>query len=80
MEQNVCFKYILVTANKVSITEMKTGPGAHPACYTTGTWSLLGVKQLGQGINHPSPSSTEVKKTVEQYLCSTSLNLWQVIG
>jgi len=34
MEQNVCFKYILTTVNKVSITKKKTGPGAHPACYT----------------------------------------------
>jgi hypothetical protein len=80
MEQNVCFKYILATINKVSITKMKTGPEAHPACYTMDTWSLLGVKRLGQGINHPSPSSNEVKKRVEQYLKPTSLNLWQVTG
>jgi len=61
-------RHILATVNKVSNTKMKTGPGAHPACYTMGTWSLLGVKWLGQGINHPSPSSTLVKKTVELYL------------
>jgi len=67
MEQNVCFKYILAFVNKVSITKMKTGPEAHPACYTMGTWSLLGVKWLGQGIYHPSPSNNKVEKTVQQY-------------
>jgi len=32
--------------------------------------SFLGVKQLGCGIDHPPPSSAEVKEKVELYLFS----------
>ena len=35
-----------------------TGPGVHPALHTTDNGSLSwGVKQLGQGVDHPPPSS-----------------------
>jgi len=44
---------------------VRTGPGAHPASYTMGTGSILGVKQPVCGIDHPSPSSAEVKERVE---------------
>jgi hypothetical protein len=30
----------------------QTGPGVHPASYTIGTGSLLGVKRPGRGIDH----------------------------
>ena len=40
---------------------VQTGPGAHPPSYTMGTGSFPGVKQPGRGIDHPPPSSAEVK-------------------
>jgi len=52
---------------------VQTGPGAHPATYTMGTGSLLGVKWPGRGVDHPPPSSAEVKERVELYIYST---LW----
>jgi len=51
-------------------TTIQTGPGAHPASYTMGTGSFLGVKQPGHGADHPPPSSVEVKERVELYLYS----------
>ena len=49
---------------------IQTRPGAQPASYTVGTESFRGVKQLGHGVNHPPSSSTEVKESIEPYLCS----------
>jgi len=46
---------------------VQTGPGAHPASYTTGTGSFPGVKRAGRGVDHPTPSSAEVK---EEYSCT----------
>ena len=40
----------------------------HPASYTTGTGSFPWVKRLGCGVDHPLPSSTDVKERVELYL------------
>jgi len=40
-------------------------PGNHPACYMRGTGSYPGIKWAGQGVNHPSPSSSKVKERVE---------------
>ena len=60
---------------------VQTGPGANPASYTMGTWSFSGgVKQPGRGIDHPRPSSAEVKDRVELYLCSPSGPSWPGIG
>jgi len=42
----------------------QTGPGAHPASYTMGTGSFLGVKRLGLGVDHPPLSSAEVEGRV----------------
>ena len=39
---------------------IQTGPGAHPASYTMGTRSFLGVKWPGRGVDHPPPSSALV--------------------
>jgi hypothetical protein len=39
---------------------VQTSPGAYPFSYTMGTGSFLGVKRLGQGTDHPPPSSAEV--------------------
>ena len=43
----------------------RTAPGAHPASYTMGTGSFPGVKWSGRGVDHPLPSSAEVKEKVE---------------
>ena len=59
---------------------VQTGPGAHPASYTMGTGSFPGVKQPGRGVNHPPPSSAEVKERVDLYLYSLSGPSWPVLG
>jgi hypothetical protein len=41
---------------------VQTGPEAHLASCTMGTGSFSGVKRPGRGTDHPSPSTTEVKK------------------
>jgi len=38
--------------------------------YTMGTGSFPGVKRPGCDVNHPTPSSAEVKERVELYLYS----------
>jgi hypothetical protein len=59
---------------------VQTGPGAHPASYTMGTGSFPGVKRPGRGVDHPPPSSAEVKERVDLYLYSPSGPSWPVIG
>jgi hypothetical protein len=43
------------------------------------TGSFLGVKWLGHGIDHPPPSSDEVKERVEIYLYSPYGPSWPVL-
>jgi hypothetical protein len=50
----------------------QTGSGAHPA--------PSGVKATGGGVNHPPPSSAEVKEGVELYLYSPVCAFMQVIA
>jgi len=46
-----------------------------------GYWvSFPGVKRPGRGVDHPPPSSAEVKERVELYLCSPSWLSWPVLG
>ena len=45
-----------------------------------GTGSFPEVKRSGRGVDHPSPSSTEVKERVQLYLYSPSGPSWPVIG
>jgi len=59
---------------------VQTGSGAHPASYTMGTGSFPGVKRPGRGVDHPLPSSAEVKERREQYLYSLSGSSWPVLG
>ena len=47
---------------------LQSGREAHPASYTMGTGSLPGVRRPGRGVDHPSPSSAEVKEIVELYI------------
>jgi len=45
---------------------VQTGSKAHPASCTVDTWSVSrGVKGLGYGVDHPYPSSAEIKEKVE---------------
>jgi hypothetical protein len=55
-------------------------PGAHPATCTMGTGSFPGVKGPGRGVDHPPPSSANVKERVELYLYSPSGSSWPVLG
>jgi hypothetical protein len=59
---------------------VQTGPGAHTASCTMSTESFPGVKRPGRGVDHPPPSSTEVKERVELYLYSPSGLSWPVVG
>jgi len=61
-------------------TPVQNGPGIHPASYTMGTGSFLGIKRPEHGVDLPSPSITEAKERVELYLYSTSGPSWPVIG
>ena len=58
---------------------VQTGPGAHPASYTMGTGSYPALKQPGCGIDHPPPSSAEIKERVELYLYSHFVSSWPVL-
>jgi hypothetical protein len=51
---------------------VQSGPGAHPASYTIGTGYCPGLKRTGRAVDHPPPSSAEVKERVELYLYSSS--------
>jgi hypothetical protein len=42
-----------------------TGPVAYPASYTMGIGSFPEAIMPGRGVDHPPPSSTEVKEIVE---------------
>jgi hypothetical protein len=51
---------------------VQTDPGAHPVSYTIGAGSFPGVKLPERGVDHPPPSSAEVKEKVGLYLYSPS--------
>jgi hypothetical protein len=55
-------------------------PGAHPASCTMGTGSFPGAKRSGRRVDHPPPSSAEVKERVELYLYSPFWLSWPVLG
>jgi len=46
---------------------VQTGPGAHPASYTTGSESFQGTERPERGVGHPPSSSAKVKERVELY-------------
>ena len=58
---------------------VQTGPSAHPASYTMGTGSFQGVKRQERGVDHPPPSTAEVKERVE-HLYFPSGHSWHVRG
>jgi hypothetical protein len=45
-----------------------------------GTGSFPGIKRLGRGVDHPLPSSAEVKDRVEIYFYSLFGPSWLVLG
>jgi len=51
---------------------VQTSPKALPASCTMGTGHFPGVERPGLGVDHPLPSSTEVKERVELHLYSPS--------
>jgi len=55
----------------------QTSPGCHTASYTVDERSFLGANWLGHGNDHPPPTDTEVKETVELY---PSVSSWHVTG
>jgi hypothetical protein len=59
---------------------VQTGIEAHPDYNKMDTGIFQGVKRPGRGVNHPPPSSAEVKERVELYLYSAAGNSWQVLG
>jgi hypothetical protein len=59
---------------------LQIGPGAHPAFYTMRTRAFPGVKQPARGVDHPLPSSAEVKERLELYLYSPSGPSWPQVG
>ena len=61
-------------------TAVPTGSEAHPASYTMGTGSFPWLKWPGRGVDHPHPSSAEVKERVEFYLFSPSGPSWRATG
>ena len=73
-------KRLCVINPGIHTSAVQTGPGAHPASYTTGTVSFPGVKRPGSGVDHPTPSSNEVKERVELYLYPPSGPSWPVLG
>jgi len=59
---------------------VQTNSEAYPVSYTMGTVSFPGVKRPGRGVEHPPPSSAEVKEREELYLYFPSGPSWPVIG
>jgi len=61
-------------------TPIQTGPWVHPASHAMGTGSFPGLKRPGRRIDHPPPSTIEVKARVELYIPSKLGPLWPVLG
>jgi len=59
---------------------LQTVTETHPASYKMGTGSFTEVRRPERGVDHPLPSSTEVKEIVELYLYSSSGPSRHVIG
>ena len=49
---------------------VQNGPGAYPASYKLGTGSFPGVNRPLHDVDHPPPSSAEVKESVDLIMYS----------
>ena len=75
MQFYLYYSFIYVGRNSVVYVEAGYGldgpgiesTGAHSAFYAVGNGSFPEVKRPGRGVNHPPPSSDEVKERVELY-------------
>ena len=54
-------------------------PWGPPVLYN-GYQDIPGVKRTGRGVNHPTPSTAEVKERVQLYIYCPSGPSWQVVG
>jgi hypothetical protein len=71
------------SGNRISVGGRFSAPvqTGYPAFYTMGTRSFFPeVKRKRRGFKYPPPCSTEVKESVELYLCSPSGPSWPVLG
>jgi len=59
---------------------IQTGPWNHPPSYTISTVYFPEVKRPGRRVDHPPPSSAEVKDRVELYFYSRSGDSRRVVG
>ena len=59
---------------------VQTSHATHPATYTMDSGSSPGLKRPMRGVDHPLPSSAEVKERVELYLYSLYELSWPVQG
>jgi len=50
--------------DRIPVGARFSAPGAHPDSYIMDTGSFPGVKRPGLGVDHPPPSSAEVKERV----------------
>jgi len=57
------------------LVNLQTGPGAHPSSSRSSM-----VKRSGRGVDHPPPSSAEVKERVQLYRYSPSGASWPAMG
>jgi hypothetical protein len=70
----------LIPAGARFSAPIQTGPGTHPASYTTGTGSFPGIKRPVRGVDHPPPANAEVEGRVELCISSPSGLSWPVLG
>ena len=59
---------------------VQTGPGAHPASYTRGTGSFLGVMRPGRGVDHPPHLKPRLKKEWSYTSTPPLGSSWPVLG
>ena len=57
---------------------VQTDSGAHPASYKI-PCLFPGVKRPGFSLDHPPPSSAEIKERVQVYLYSSSGPSWPIL-
>jgi hypothetical protein len=65
---------------EVFSTPAQTGREAHPASFPMHNGSFPRVKRLERDVNHPLPSTSDVKERVQLYLYYRSGPLWPVQG